>query len=183
VPCRRRCASQLAPGQAYPPSYSPPLALPHPCPLSPLTPVTPLSKHSPMRRHLLLCPFPSHPQNALRLSLHSIPSPSSRRLPPCLLCLRHNVTRSAPTWVTPITVPRPSTGFPRDHFSLTTLLSTIMSSSIAPIVRPTTPVNHIMPEATPSKKVGDDAQRMSTCSHPCPLGCGCSSGDILKVTY
>jgi hypothetical protein len=37
---------------------------------------------------------------------------------------------------------------------------------MAAIVRPTTPVNFTMPEATPSKKVGDDTQWRSTCSYP-----------------
>jgi hypothetical protein len=37
---------------------------------------------------------------------------------------------------------------------------------MATIIRPTTPVNHIMPEATPSKKVGNHTQSTSTCSHP-----------------
>lgn len=36
---------------------------------------------------------------------------------------------------------------------------------MASIVRPTTPVSHTMPEATPSKKVGGDTQCTSTCSH------------------
>ena len=29
---------------------------------------------------------------------------------------------------------------------------------MATIIRPTTPVNHVVPEATPSKKVSDDSQ-------------------------
>jgi|SRR6267154_4665148 len=37
---------------------------------------------------------------------------------------------------------------------------------MATIVRPTTPVNHVVPEATPSKKVSNDSQCRSTCSQP-----------------
>jgi len=37
---------------------------------------------------------------------------------------------------------------------------------MATIIRPTTPVNHTMPEATPSKKVSNDTQCRSTYSHP-----------------
>src|SRR6266849_5271294 len=37
---------------------------------------------------------------------------------------------------------------------------------MATIIRPTTPVNHVVPEATPSKKVGNDSQRRVTCSKP-----------------
>ena len=36
---------------------------------------------------------------------------------------------------------------------------------MATIIHPTTPVNHIMPEATPSKKVSNDTWCMFTCSH------------------
>jgi hypothetical protein len=36
---------------------------------------------------------------------------------------------------------------------------------MATIIHPTTPVNHIMPEATPSKKVSNDTQCTFTCSH------------------
>jgi hypothetical protein len=34
------------------------------------------------------------------------------------------------------------------------------------IIRPTTPVNHVVPEATPSKKVSSHSQCRSTCSQP-----------------
>lgn len=37
---------------------------------------------------------------------------------------------------------------------------------MATIIRPTTPVNHVVPEATPSKKVSNDYQCRSTCSQP-----------------
>lgn len=37
---------------------------------------------------------------------------------------------------------------------------------MATIIRPTTPVNHVVPEATPSKKVSNDRQWGSTCSQP-----------------
>jgi hypothetical protein len=37
---------------------------------------------------------------------------------------------------------------------------------MATIIRPTTPVNHVVPEATPSKKVSNDSQRRATCSQP-----------------
>ena len=75
------------------------------CPLS-----SSLSECLPTHRHSLLCPFPSHPQNALRLSPRSILPPSDRPPVPgfqCLLSLRHNLTHSAPTQVTPITVSPP----------------------------------------------------------------------------
>ena len=36
---------------------------------------------------------------------------------------------------------------------------------MATIIRPTTPDNHIMPEATPSKKVSNDTRCTFTCSH------------------
>jgi len=37
---------------------------------------------------------------------------------------------------------------------------------MATIIRPTTPVNHVVPEVTPSKKVSNDTRRRSTCSQP-----------------
>lgn len=37
---------------------------------------------------------------------------------------------------------------------------------MATIIRPTTPVNHVVPEATPSKKVSNDSQCRSTRSQP-----------------
>jgi hypothetical protein len=39
---------------------------------------------------------------------------------------------------------------------------------MATIIRPTTPVNHVVPEATPSKKVSNDSQCRSTCSQRAP---------------
>jgi ribonucleoside-diphosphate reductase subunit M2 len=37
---------------------------------------------------------------------------------------------------------------------------------MATIIRPTTPVHHVVPEATPSKKVSNDRQYCSTSSQP-----------------
>jgi len=70
----------------------------------------------PTRRHLLICPSPSHPQNALCLFPRSIPLLSSRRgLQPCLLSLK--TTRSALLKLIRLQCHLPSTGLPlaRDH--------------------------------------------------------------------
>jgi hypothetical protein len=84
--------------------------------------LTLLNKHLPTRR-LLLCPCPSHPQNALRLSLHLIPPPFSHRglrHPPSLhdshWSSRHELCPS----ISRLNMPRPRHEPVRSSFFLTT---------------------------------------------------------------